>query len=89
MDTTGIFGDHIMGGGNTIGMLQILMLERIEPTSSNFMPITEVPHRTKSWRNLGSETGATTRGTFSVLLLLCSMGWSWTHVLQPKIVGST
>ena len=87
MDATGIFGGHMMGGGNTTAMLQILMLEGIEPSSSNFMPITEVPHRTKSWRNLGSETGATTRGTFFVLVLLWSIGWSSTHVFQPKSFG--
>ena len=87
MDATGIFGGHMMSGGNTTAMLQILMLEGIEPTSSNFMPITEVSHRTKCWRNLGSETRATTRGTFFVLLLLCSMGWSSTHVFQPKSFG--
>ena len=48
MDATDIFGGHLMGGRNTTAMLQILMLEGIEPSSSNFMPITEVPHRTKS-----------------------------------------
>ena len=83
----------MMGGGNTTAMLQILMLERIKPTSSNFMPITEVPHKTKSWRNLGSETGATTRGTF-----LCFSYYApWVGVqpmfsnprslVQPKLSG--
>ena len=51
MDAIGIFGGHMMGGGNTTAMLQILMLEGIEPSSSNFMPIIEVPHRTKSSQN--------------------------------------
>ena len=93
MNATGIFGRHMMGGGNTTAMLQILMLERIEPTSSNFMPIIEMPHRTKSWRNLGSETGPQPEGHF----LCLSYYAPWVGVqpmfsnprslVQPKLSG--
>ena len=51
--------------------------------------VIQVPHRTKSWPNSGSETGATKKGTLFVLVLLCSMGWGSIHVFQPENVGST
>ena len=51
--------------------------------------IIHVPHQTKSWPNSASKSQATKKGTLFVLVLLCSMGWSSTHVFQPKNVGST
>ena len=49
----------------------------------------QVPHRTKSCLNSGSETEATKKGTLLVFVLLCSMGWGSTHVFQPKNVDLT